>query len=96
MDAVIPPLRGSSVYYKSLNPLPEEYSKFMDQFKEGNILLAFGTTFAPGIEQIQGLLDGAKMKPNTGFIFSIAKNYETHNLVKDAKLPNVLLKEFLP
>ena len=81
IDAVIPPLRSSSIYYSKSSELPEEYSIFLDKYKEGNILMAFGTTFPPRMDQVVGLLEGAKVKPDTGFIISLKENYETYKVV---------------
>ena len=46
-----------------------------------------------GISQI---LESIKKLPKIGFIISLRKEYSEHDIVKNASLKNVLLKEFVP
>jgi hypothetical protein len=76
--------------------VPDEYSKFIDKFPSGTLLVGFGTMFMPTEAMISVLLDAVKEMPDLGFIFSIKESAAAHHIVKNAKLPNILLKTFVP
>ena len=59
-------------------------------------MVAFGTTWAPTDKMINVLIEAAKLMPNKGFIYSLKDHYSTYKIVKDADLPNILLKTFVP
>ena len=65
----MPATRSASVYYQKKSKgkqdnelaLPEEYTKFLDLFKEeGTVLVAFGTTWMPKPAGIRVILDGIR------------------------------------
>ena len=58
--------------------------------------MAFGTTWPPGVAAIEEIVKAAKELPEVGFIMSLKEEWETHAIVKEANLSNVLLKGFVP
>jgi UDP:flavonoid glycosyltransferase YjiC (YdhE family) len=74
----------------------EEYSQFIEKFPEGTLLISFGTTFMPTESMVNVLLAGLKELPDTGFILSLKESTYGHQTFKEANLPNVLLKNFVP
>ena len=97
LDTVIPPMRSSSQYYtKTDNVLPSEYDEFLAKQKGGAILVAFGTTWQPTESMVKGIIAAAKERSDIGFVFSLKETWETHKIVKEANLPNTLLRTFVP
>ena len=58
--------------------------------------MAFGTTWRPPVEGIQSFLEAAKKMPQHGFIVSLQEGWAAYPVVKEANLPNILLRKFVP
>jgi UDP:flavonoid glycosyltransferase YjiC (YdhE family) len=67
----------------------------MDEFPDGVVLVAFGTTWVPNQDMIDRLIKVFKAMPNKGFIIGL-KRLERINQIKAAGLKNTLIKEFIP
>ena len=76
--------------------LPAEYDEFLSKYPEGSILVAFGTSSVPSEETTKVLIQAAEQMPQYGFIYSLKEGCSPQRLVKDANLPNIFLKSFVP
>jgi len=76
--------------------VPEEYDQFLVKYKEGSLLVAFGTTWQPTEEMVSTLVAAARKMHNVGFIISLKDSWAVSKMVKDANLDNVFLKDFVP
>jgi len=93
----IPTTSANSLYGNSESmDLDREYTDFMDKHPKGNIYVGFGTFFMPPSAKMEKLIDAIRQLPDYGFIISIKETAESHLLVKEANLKNVLLKKFVP
>lgn len=82
IDTIIPPMRSSSQYYKAGDlELPEEYDNFLKKFTDGSVLVAFGTTFQPLETTLQGIIETAREKKNTGFVVSLKDTWKPYKMV---------------
>ena len=70
MVQVLPHSRSNSRFLGS-GEVPNEYSEFLDRFKRGNVLIAFGTTWPPTEKMIKVLVNSIAKMPEIGFIFAV-------------------------
>lgn len=75
--------------------LPSEYRNFLDKFT-ASVLVGFGTTWSPEDHKIVEIVKVMKAMSDIGFVISLQKQWSSYSIVKDADLPNVLIKNFVP
>ena len=68
----------------------------MEKFKDGSVVIAFGTTWQPRVAAINKIIKAARQLPNIGFIIRLKSEWKSYYNVEEAQLDNILLQKFFP